>query len=122
MTRRPPAPSRRRPTGWSIPTVQEEPRSPGVVVVNPSDAAVEVDVSFVGTDGSPEPEGASVTVGPGRVASVPAAVLRRAPDASVLVRADGPIVALGASTSSGAQGVALYALAIGVPVPTWVFP
>jgi len=35
----------------------------------------------------------------------------------VLVTADGPIVALGASTSGGAKGLASYGSAVGVPVP-----
>jgi hypothetical protein len=41
--------------------------------------------------------------------------------ASTLVRASGPIVAAGASTSDGGDGLGTYALAIGLPVPGWVF-
>jgi hypothetical protein len=105
-----------------ISTVQEEPRFPGVVVVNPSDTAVEVVASTVGTGEAQASASSTITVGPGRAAHLPAAFLARDPTASVLVRASGPVVVVGASTSSGSEGVAQYALAIGLPVPAWSLP
>jgi hypothetical protein len=49
--------------------------------------------------------------------TAPAGLLQQAPAASVLVTADGDIVALGTSTSGGKRGLDLYASAIGLPVP-----
>jgi len=59
----------------------------------------------------------TITVSAGRVAGAPKGFLEQADRAAVLVTADGPIVALGASTSGGAKGLASYGLAVGVPLP-----
>jgi hypothetical protein len=104
-----------------IPTVQEDPRSPGVLIVNPEDVPVTVDVSLLGSEGAVLPDPLTFEVPAGQTVGVPATYLRSLSDGSVLVRASGPVVALGASTSSGTQGVALYALAAGIPVPAWAF-
>ena len=60
----------------------------------------------------------TVNVPASSVVGVPSAFLASAPQASVLVTSSGgPIVAMGASTSRGALGLADYALAMGVRVP-----
>jgi hypothetical protein len=103
-----------------VPTVQEEPRTPGVVLVNAGTEEVQAQVSLVGATGA-SAEPVTITVAAGQTGRVPPSFLGADPTASVLVRADGPLAALGASTSSGRQGIALYAFAIGIPVPAWAF-
>jgi len=61
---------------------------------------------------------APITVLAGRVAGAPKGFLERPDRAAVLVTANGPIVALGASTSGGANGLAFFGSAVGVPVPS----
>ena len=52
---------------------------------------------------------------------VPAQFLEQDPTAAVLaVAADGSFVATGASSSMGANGIASYAVAAGIAVPTGV--
>jgi hypothetical protein len=99
------------------PTTAARTPRPGLVVVNPGEAPVEVTFRLLtqGT-GAPGPE-ATITVPPGRVVAAPAALLQQAPAASVLVTADGDVVALGTSTSGGKKGLDLYASAIGLVIP-----
>jgi Family of unknown function (DUF5719) len=107
-----PAPS------WVVtPTVAGDPSVPGLVVVNPGDAVVDVTFRLL-----PEDEGAAdevtITIPAASVALAPAAFLQAAPDASVLVTSEGgSVVALGASTSLGTQGRSVFGLAVGVPMP-----
>jgi hypothetical protein len=103
---------------WVVtPTVASKPAHPGIVVVNPGDSPVQVTLRVLsqGT-GEPGPE-TTITVPPGRTAGAPAGFLSQTPGASVLVTADGDIVALGSSTSGGKRGLSFYASAIGVPIP-----
>jgi hypothetical protein len=105
-------------SAWVVtPTTAARTPRPGLVVVNPGEAPVEVTFRLLtqGT-GAPGPE-ATITVPPGRVVAAPAALLQQAPAASVLVTADGDIVALGTSTSGGKKGLDLYASAIGLVIP-----
>jgi hypothetical protein len=70
---------------------------------------------------SDDADGATVraTVPAGSVFAAPSEFLLQSARASVLVAADGPVVALSASTSGGKDGLSLYGLAMGVPVPAW---
>jgi hypothetical protein len=58
----------------------------------------------------------TVTIGAKRTLAVPGAFLRGDHTAAVLVRADGPVVALGAGLA-GAGDTSRFAMAIGVPIP-----
>jgi hypothetical protein len=63
------------------------------------------------------PDDLVVRIEAGRALQVPAGFWAGAPDAAILVAADGPVLALAASTSLGNSGLSTYALAMGVPVP-----
>ena len=106
-------------TAWIVtPTVAGQPAYPGLVLVNPGSDPVRVTLHLLAPTGGAPAGDVIVTVPPASTAGAPAGFLASVPSASVLVTTDGgPIVALGASTSLGAEGIAGYALAAGVPVP-----
>jgi hypothetical protein len=104
---------------WVVPpTLTTLPATPLVVVANPGAADTVVDLSLLRIDGT---TGASTSleIPAGSVAAAPASFLEDAPRSAVLVTADVPVVALGASTSGGKDGMDLYGLATGVAVPGW---
>ncbi|MGZ8577913.1 MAG: DUF5719 family protein [Actinomycetota bacterium] len=106
-------------TTWVVPpTVANVPAHPGLVVVNDGATDVTVELTLLPSD---DADGATVsaTVPAGSVFAAPSEFLLQSPRASVLVAADGPVVALSASTSGGKDGLSLYGLAMGVPVPAW---
>jgi hypothetical protein len=108
---------------WLVPpTVRGTTAKPGLVLVNPGTEPVDVTLLLL-PEGSTDP-GQPVTLSiPGqRAVGAPAGFLVRDPLAAVLVRATGPIVALGASTSGGKDALTLYGLAAGVPVPAVALP
>lgn len=105
-------------TAWVVtPTVGGEPAQPELVVVNPGSTAVRVTLQLLTPGSGPTGPRVTITLAAGRVAGAPKGFLGQADRAAVLVTADGPIVALGASTSGGTKGLASYGSAIGVPVP-----
>ena len=98
-----------------LPTVAGAPSLPGLVLVNPGAAAVDVSLHLIGSAGATLPSDITVNVPADSVAAAPQAFMSAAPQAAVLVRsASAPIIALGASTSLGSDG---YCLAVGVPLP-----
>ncbi|MGE5225239.1 MAG: DUF5719 family protein, partial [Planctomycetaceae bacterium] len=109
---------------WVVPpTVADQPANPGLVVANPGATPVQVTLRLLppGSDTVERPT-ASITVPPSSTVAAPAAFLDQSPSASVLVTADGDVVAGGASTSGGVLGLSLYGLALGVEVPAGVSP
>jgi hypothetical protein len=105
---------------WIVPpTVVEQPSFPGLVLVNPNNTPVRATLQLIATR-ELETEPVSVRIPASSAVAAPRAFLAAAPQASVLVTADGDIVALGASTSSGVRGLSLYGLAVGVRVPAGV--
>jgi hypothetical protein len=100
-----------------IPTVDGEPAHPQLVLVDPGLTPVRVTLQLLTQGPGPPPPPVTITVPAGRVAGAPKGFLEQADRAAVLITADGPIVALGASTSGGAKGLASYGSAIGIPVP-----
>jgi hypothetical protein len=102
---------------WVVmPTIAGEPAKPGVLALNPGERAATVVVESLPVDGT----GIETTlmVAPGAVGVVPRTFLTRAGPASIVLRSEGaPIVALGASTSLGNEGLSLFGLASGVPIP-----
>lgn len=107
-------------TDWLVlPTASEEPWRPALVVSNPGAADVEVELRSIPIAGV-HPVTLSFTVPAGRVVAAPEGFLREVGRGAVLVRASGPVLALGAATSSGRRGLALYGQAVGVSVPPWV--
>jgi len=103
---------------WVVtPTLVSAPAHPGLVIVNPGAAPLDVTLRLLPQgDGGLGPV-TTITVPAGRTAAAPAGFLQQAPAASVLVTADGDVVALGTSTSGGKRGLSSYASAIGVPIP-----
>ena len=104
---------------WVVmPTVAGEPARPGLLLLNPGRSEVTATVTALPGETRGAAGTTTITVAPGSVAGVPREFLDRVGDASLLVESDGsPIVALGASTSLGNEGLSVYALAIGVPIP-----
>lgn len=100
-----------------LPTVAADPSFPGLVVSNPGSEVVTVTLRLLPPDGAGSPAQISFEVEPSSTAGPPEGFLERSPQAAVLVTADAPVIAAGASTSSGVQGLSLYAISLGVPVP-----
>jgi Family of unknown function (DUF5719) len=107
-------------TSWIVtPTVAGLPASPGIVLVNPGSDPVRVTLHLLTPASDAPVEDVTVTVPPASTVGAPGGFLESAPTASVLVTTDGgTVVALGASTSLGDKGIAGYALAAGLPVPS----
>lgn len=105
---------------WLItPTVAGEPSHPGIVLGNPGASPVDVTLRLLG--GAGDESQIVVSVPPASAVAVPATFLERDPTAAVLaVAVDGSFVATGASSSMGANGIASYAVAAGIAVPTGV--
>jgi predicted dehydrogenase len=99
------------------PTVDGEPAHPQLVLVDPGPTAVQVTLQLLTPGSVPAAPPVTITVAAGRVAGAPKGFLEKDDRAAVLVTADGPIVALGTSTSGGANGLASYGSAVGIPVP-----
>ncbi len=107
---------------WVVPpTVANVPSHPGLVVVNDGVADVAIELTLLPSDAEDTADALTLhaTVPAGSVYAAPAAFLLQSPRASIVVAADDPVVALGASTSGGKDGLSLYGLAMGVPVPAW---
>jgi hypothetical protein len=104
---------------WVVtPTVAGEPSRPGLVLMNPGSDPVDVTLHLLAPKGATPAVDVTLTIPAATAVGAPAAFLASAPTASVEVTtAQGEVVALGASSSLGAKGVADYALAMGVPVP-----
>jgi hypothetical protein len=103
---------------WVVtPGVAGTPARPGGLVLNPGGSSATVEVSTIpGSDGTAE--ATTVTVPPGAVVALPREFLDEVGAASLLVTATGsPVVALGASTSLGNEGLSLFGLVAGVPIP-----
>ena len=110
-------------SSWVVmPTVGGAPNAPGMVLGNPGATPVEVTLTMLGAEGVPEgvTEETTVTVPPTSTLGVPVEFIEGDPTAAVLaVAAEGTFVAAGASSSLGREGVASYAVAAGVPVPSY---
>ncbi|MGZ8629451.1 MAG: DUF5719 family protein [Actinomycetota bacterium] len=102
---------------WVVtPTTAGEPSRPGLLVLNPGDSEATITIASLPTDGIPAET--TLTVAPGSVGVVPPRFLIDAGRVSMVLRSEGsPIVALGASTSLGNEGLSLFGLASGVPIP-----
>jgi hypothetical protein len=108
-------------SSWIVlPTVAGEPSSPGMVLTNTGPEDVVVTLTRMTATGS-DPDTLEVTVPAARTAAVPARFLESDPTAAVLASSTGgTFVAAGASSSLGKLGIAGYAVAAGVPVPTGI--
>jgi hypothetical protein len=106
-----------RPAWVVTPTVAGEPAKPGLLLLNPGNAAVSVTLRLLPREGEATRE-ISVEVPPATLVAVPASFLETSVDASVLVTTQGGgVIPLGASTSLGLQAIASFGSAVGVPIP-----
>jgi Family of unknown function (DUF5719) len=103
---------------WTVlPATAIGPSKPGLVLLNAGDDAVVAHVESLAREGGTAAAPVDVEVPPHGAAAVPASFLEAAPGSGVLVRADGPIAALAASTSIGKDATDTFALSMGVAVP-----
>jgi hypothetical protein len=102
-----------------LPTVACEPNVPGLVLVNPGDGTAEVTLHALPQAGVSAPPDVTVSVPPARALPAPQAFLSADPSAAVLVTAtSGTVIASGASSSCGREGILGFAVAAGVPAPS----
>jgi Family of unknown function (DUF5719) len=111
-------------TSWVVtPTVAGVPARPSLLVLNPGQSEATVTVTAIPSEGRGAAGSTTITVPPGSVAGVPREFLDGVGDASLLVESPAtPIVALGASTSLGNDGLSVFGLAVGVPIPESATP
>lgn len=105
-----------------LPAVAGGPSKPGLVLANPGDEPAEVTLSFLSAGSDPPPDPITMTVPAGRSVNAPREFLDLKPRSAVLALASsGTFVPAFASYSLGREGVAAYAVSLGVPVPAaWV--
>jgi hypothetical protein len=106
-----------------LPAVAGSPSHPGLVLSNPGSQPVAVTLSFLSVaDAGSLPDPITVDVPAGRTVGVPKDFLEAAPNAAVLAVADGrTFVPAAASYSLGREGIAAFAVALGVPIPeAWI--
>lgn len=105
-------------SAWVVtPTVAGDPARPGLLLLNPGASPATVTITSIPAEGA-TPSETTVTVPEGSVAVVGRQFIDGVGAASLLVTAEGsPVVALGASTSLGNDGLSLFGLAAGVPIP-----
>jgi Family of unknown function (DUF5719) len=106
-------------TAWLLlPAVPRSGATPGAVLVNDGDADVAATVTMLPAGDGTAAAPVTVEVPAHSAVAVPSDLWSSAPDAALVVRADGgPIVALAASTSRVPGGGDGYALSMAVPLP-----
>jgi len=89
----------------------------GLVLLNPGSDPVDVTLHLLPLAGSSAAADVVVTIPASTAVGAPPAFLASEPTASVQVTAEGPVIAMGQSTSTGSKGIQLYALCMGIAVP-----
>jgi len=103
--------------GWLVfPASAQIPSDPGAVLVNDGDVDVVATVELL-PQGSTAAASVTVRVPAHGAAAVPPELWATAPGSAMLIRADGPVVALAATTSRGSPDSDAFALSMGVPLP-----
>ena len=93
------------------------PAEPGALLVNDGDIAVAASIELLPQEGGTPPSPVTINVPPHATAAVPPDLWPTAPGSALVVRADGPILALSAATSPGSRDAEAFALSMGVPLP-----
>jgi hypothetical protein len=88
-----------------------------VVLVNDGDEPVSATLRLFPAEGGPAGEPYTLVVPPGRTASPPRNWLQADPTAAIAITGDADLVALSSGTT-GRDGAAGYALAMGIPFAT----
>ena len=105
-------------TSWVVlPSAAEEPSEPSLAIVNPGDQPVDATLRLLPSDGGVAPITTTIQIPPTSVVEAETGFMSEMPDAAVLVEASGDVIVFGASTSGGREGLALYGIALGIPVP-----
>jgi hypothetical protein len=100
-----------------LPASAQTPAEPGAVLVNETDADVWATVELLPQESGTAAASVTVQVPAHGAAAVPVDAWASAPGSALLIRADGPLVALAATTSRGSPGADAFALSMGVPLP-----
>jgi hypothetical protein len=101
-----------------LPAIAGEPAHPGLVLVDPGNAAVTVTLHVLVPQGQAPLPDVTVTISAGSVVQAPSGFLAQVHQAAIEVRSvGGDVIAMAASTSLGIKGLSTYALAMGVAVP-----
>jgi hypothetical protein len=100
-----------------LPASAQIPADPGAVLVNDGDADVVATVELLPKAGGTAAASVPVRVPAHGAAAVPPDLWASAPGSALVIHADGPIVALAATTSRGSPDADAFALSMGVPLP-----
>jgi hypothetical protein len=100
-----------------LPASAQIPAEPGAVLVNDTDADIAATIELLPHEGSTAAASITVQVPAHGAAAVPPDLWASAPGSALLIHADGPLVALAATTSRGSRDAVPFALSIGVPLP-----
>jgi hypothetical protein len=100
-----------------LPASAQIPAEPGAVLVNDTDADIAATIELLPHEGSTAAASITVQVPAHGTAAVPPDLWASAPGSALLIHADGPLVALAATTSRGSRDAVPFALSIGVPLP-----
>jgi hypothetical protein len=92
------------------------------VLANPGDEAASVTLAFLPSGSEPPPGAVTVLVPPHRTVAAPKEWVQARPLAAVLaVASSGTFVPSVASYSLGREGLATFAVSLGVPIPdAWI--
>jgi hypothetical protein len=103
-------------TDWVVtPTVAGEPNDPGLILVNPGNAAASVTLHVLPAEGQDPVADVTVSIKPGFAAAAPSDFIDAAAFSAIrVVATSGVVVPIGASSSLGASGRSTYALSIGL--------
>ncbi|HEX7246528.1 MAG TPA: DUF5719 family protein, partial [Actinomycetota bacterium] len=103
---------------WVVtPTVAGQPSRAGLLLLNPGTSTATVTVTSIPDEGEQASE-IGMSIPAGTVAAAPRGFMDGVAGSSLLVVSEGsPVVALGASTSLGNEGLSLFGLAAGMPIP-----
>ena len=100
-----------------LPASARIPADPGAVLVNDGNSDVTATVELLPQGGVTAANRLTVRVPAHSAVAVPPDLWATAPGSAILIRADGPIVALAASTSRGSPDGDAFALSVGIPLP-----
>jgi len=100
-----------------LPASAQTPAVPGAVLVNDTDTDVAATIELLPHEGDTAVASITVQVPAHGAAAVPPDLWASAPGSALLIRADGPLVALAATTSPGAPDTDAFALSMGIPLP-----
>jgi hypothetical protein len=103
--------------GWLVfPASAQIHSDPGAVLVNDGDVDVVATVELLPQEGSTAAASVTVRIPAHGATAVPSGLWATAPGSALLIHADGPFVALAATTSRAAPDSDAFALSMGVPL------